>query len=251
MARASAGGYRRNRKHPRRADRPNLTRERILGAALEIVDRAGLEGLSMRSLGAALGVDPMACYRHFSCKAELLDGVVERVLGTWRVDPPPPPGIDGLRARCRALRLLAHEHPNAFAQVATRQLASPAGLRPVEDALAALIASGVEPRHALRAFLVLLAYVTGSTLAELSARQAKDSGHPGPFEVEVLTRLPQDEFPRIRALATPIVHIDYEQEFEAGLDLALEAVARRFTARRRFAWRTRTPKAQRHPSGPT
>lgn len=63
------------------------TREAILTSALAIIDRDGVEGLSMRRLGKALGRDPMILYRHAPNKAALLDGVAEIVLGQLSVDP--------------------------------------------------------------------------------------------------------------------------------------------------------------------
>ena len=61
-------------------------RESTLRAALEIIDDDGVDGLSMRRLGRALGRDPMSLYRHAATKAELLDGVAEAVLAELSVD---------------------------------------------------------------------------------------------------------------------------------------------------------------------
>ena len=58
----------------------SLTRQRIVTAALEIVDREGLAALSMRRLGSELGVDPMAAYYHIPNKDALLDAIVEAVM---------------------------------------------------------------------------------------------------------------------------------------------------------------------------
>jgi len=65
-----------------------LSRLRIAQAALAIVDRDGLEALSMRRLGAELGVEGMAIYRHFPNKAAVLAGVVEVLLGELVIPPP-------------------------------------------------------------------------------------------------------------------------------------------------------------------
>ena len=70
-----------------RADSPGpegrtpLTRERVLRAAVALADRDGIEGLSMRKLGQELGVDAMALYRHVRTKDDLLDGIVEVIVG--------------------------------------------------------------------------------------------------------------------------------------------------------------------------
>ena len=61
--------------------RTPLSRERVLRAAVDLADRGGIESLSMRKLGQELGVDAMALYRHVRDKDDLLDGVVEVVVG--------------------------------------------------------------------------------------------------------------------------------------------------------------------------
>jgi AcrR family transcriptional regulator len=65
---------------------PRMSRELVLDAALRIIDRDGVDGLSMRRLGHALGRDPMSLYRYAATKTALLDGVVELVLADLRVD---------------------------------------------------------------------------------------------------------------------------------------------------------------------
>ena len=71
-----------------RSDRSPLTRERVLLAAIELADRDGLDGLSMRRLGQELGVEAMALYRHVRDKDDLLDGIIEVVVG--QIERPKP-----------------------------------------------------------------------------------------------------------------------------------------------------------------
>src|SRR6187431_559655 len=66
--------------------RTPLSRERVLQAAVELADREGPDGLSMRRLAAELGVVPMALYKHVANKDELLDGMIDVVVG--EIDPP-------------------------------------------------------------------------------------------------------------------------------------------------------------------
>jgi len=72
----------------RTSPRAPLSRERILSAALSVADRDGLPALSMRRLGAALGVEAMSLYGHVRDKGDLLDGLVDHVVGMW-ADPLP------------------------------------------------------------------------------------------------------------------------------------------------------------------
>jgi AcrR family transcriptional regulator len=78
-----------------------ITRDVVLAAALEIIDRDGAEGLSMRRLARALNRDPMILYRHAPNKAALLDGVAEIVLAQLKVDPADPDWAGQLRTIAR------------------------------------------------------------------------------------------------------------------------------------------------------
>src|SRR4029078_1878589 len=84
--------------------RKPLSRERILAAALEVVDEQGIEALSMRKLGQSLGYEAMSLYNHVANKDDLLDGILDLVLA--EMEPPAPDG--GLPA-IRASALSAHE----------------------------------------------------------------------------------------------------------------------------------------------
>ena len=78
----------------RTSPRAPLSRERILSAALSVADRDGLPALSMRRLGAALGVEAMSLYGHVRDKGDLLDGLVDHVVGMW-ADPLPAERLHG------------------------------------------------------------------------------------------------------------------------------------------------------------
>ncbi len=105
-----------------RREAPPLTRGAIVDAALAVVDAHGLEGLTMRRLGAALGVEAMALYHHFASKGALLDAVQERLLD--EVELPPRgalPPLDRLRAIVTSWRAVAVRHPPAFILLAGRR----------------------------------------------------------------------------------------------------------------------------------
>ena len=67
--------------------RPTLTRERVLRAAISYADEIGIESLSMRKLGQRLGVEAMSLYNHVANKDDILDGIVEMVVGEFAVPP--------------------------------------------------------------------------------------------------------------------------------------------------------------------
>src|SRR5919197_1628401 len=93
--------------------RPRLDRRQILSAALALVDREGLDALSLRRLGAELGADPMAIYRHVDGKDGLEEGLAELLWGEVARPEPNENPLDALRRLARSLRDLFRRHPAA------------------------------------------------------------------------------------------------------------------------------------------
>ncbi len=206
-----------------------ITREVVLATALEIIDRDGAGGLSMRRLARALGRDPMIVYRHAPNKAALLDGVAEIVLGQLKVDPADRDWAAQLRAVARGYRALALAHPHVVPLLVTRPLATPLALRPqgtlrpLEDVLTLLTRAGFSGPDALHIYRALFGFVHGHVLNEL--QELVDN----PDETDDLLRLglhrlPIGEFPLLRSLAPALAAYDGETELERGLDILLSGL---------------------------
>jgi len=154
-------------------DSGQVTRPLILQTALAIIDRDGVDGLSMRRLSDAVGRDPAVLYRHVPNKAAVLDGVAEIVLAQLAVDTADPDWAGQLRVVAHDFRRLALAHPNVVALLVTRPLATPLGQRPpgtlrhLEDVLALLTSAGFTGDDALHIYRVLFAYLYGHVLTEL------------------------------------------------------------------------------------
>jgi TetR/AcrR family transcriptional regulator, tetracycline repressor protein len=150
--------------------RPKLDRTAIVEAALALLDEAGLDALSTRTLAAALRVKGPSLYWHFKGMAELRDAMADAVLATALPDPEAPgdwrtwlaDGARGVRSaalsRRDGARLLAGARPTE----ARRRSRFPANI-------ARLQAAGFEPEHARGAFMVLTRYALGYALAEQAA----------------------------------------------------------------------------------
>src|SRR5262245_26008166 len=119
-----------------------LSRERILKAALAIVDREGLDAISMRRVGDALGVEAMSLYNHVANKAAILDGIFESILEELPVAPRASSWRAILRERARSLRAVLGRHPNALPIVATRVAVTRVSLAYLETILALLRVAG-------------------------------------------------------------------------------------------------------------
>jgi AcrR family transcriptional regulator len=206
-----------------------LTRELVLNAALEIIDRDGTDGLTMRRLGQALGRDPMALYRYAANKNALLDGVVELVMGQARLDPTDPDWAGQLRTFARDFRTVAIAHPHVVPLIVTRPLATPLALRPLgtlrplEDTIDLLMRAGfsdVEALHVYRSFQGLLFGHVLNELQELveNPEETDDLLRLG------LHRLPVKEFPLLRGLASALTSYDGAAELEEGLDILIDGL---------------------------
>jgi AcrR family transcriptional regulator len=197
----------------------------VLAAALELIDRDGVDGLSTRRLARVLHRDPMILYRHAPNKVALLDGVTETVLAQLKVDPADPDWAAQLRAVARGYRALALAHPNVVPLLVTRPLATllgrrPGTLRPLEDILTLLTRAGFSGPGALHIYRALFGFLHGHVLNELQELIEN------PDETEDLLRLglhrlPIREFPLLRSLAPALAAYDGATELERGLDILL------------------------------
>ena len=220
------------------AERRPLTRERVVTAALRLADRRGLDALSMRRLGAALGVEAMSLYKHVPSKPALLDLLVERVLA--EIAPPPPSVAWDRRLRHVAdeLRRVSLAHPHVFPLLATRVPASPQALAPLETLLGALADAGLDDRETLRHFWTVIGWATGALLAETAAATGA-----GAAALATPADLDAAAFPVFSRLGGAIAACDFAEEFGRGLDVLVAAVRAAATGRQvRPARRVRAPR---------
>jgi AcrR family transcriptional regulator len=208
--------------------RTPLTRERVLGSAVELADRGGIENLSMRKLGQELGVDAMALYRHVRGKDDLLDGIVEVVIGEIER---PPPGEDWkatLRETILAARRVMLRHPWAPRVLEERGTAGPAALAHIDAVLATLLGGGFSMDTAHHALHVLSSRIFG-----FHQDLFDDSGRaPDPEAQAMIVRSLAVSYPSLAELAAAASHdgglgaCDDDVEFAFGLDLILGGLER-------------------------
>ncbi len=203
------------------AARRPLTPERVVAAALRLIDRDGVEALSMRRLGAALRVEAMSLYKHVPDKAALLDAVAARVLAGLEPADPREPWEARLRHVAHEFRRAALAHPHVFPLLATRVPTLPEAFAPIEAMLGALRDAGLGDARLLAHFWAFLAYLTGALLAETAARTGAGSA-----ALTVPESLDPAPFPELRRLARALAACDFATEFARGLELAIESVQR-------------------------
>ena len=198
------------------AGRQPLSRRRVLEEAVRFVDREGLEALTMRKLGAELGVEAMSLYNHVPNKSALLDGMVEVLLGELEVPPETYGWEERIREGYGAFRRLAHEHPNVFPLLVNRPPETMDGVWLVEEFLRTLEEAGFGKETALHAFRALSSYTLGYAMAEIRGFALEPDGSRLGAH-----RLSPEEFPRLCELGPQLERVDHDAEFEFGLDLIL------------------------------
>jgi AcrR family transcriptional regulator len=210
--------------------RSPLTRERVLRTAVALADEGGIESLSMRKLAQALDVVPMALYRHVANKDELLDALVDVVVG--EIDP----ALEGadwktaLRARILSARHALLRHPWASRLMESRKTPTPVVLGYMDSMIGMFRTGGFSldlTHHALHAM--------GSRMFGFTQELFNDTSDADPEMDEEMFGAMADTYPYIFEIYTTISHddrsivgagCDDQFEFEFALDLMLEGLER-------------------------
>ena len=208
---------------PPRTRRPrgSLTSEAILDAA-EAVAVDGFDALTMREVAARLGAAPMSLYRYYATKDELVDALLDRVLGRLDVSPPTKDWVDDVRAYVLAHRRLLEEHPWAVSVLFTHPTPGPNSVAIGEELLARLDRGGVTGEPAVVAFSALLALNYGWS----AFTTGRDSGAPDAADLaERLRSLPAAVFPLTVAVAEPMSRYGSDEHYEQALGLLLQGLS--------------------------
>jgi AcrR family transcriptional regulator len=207
--------------------RAPLSRDRVLRAAIALTDDIGIESLSMRKLAQELGVVPMALYKHVANKDELLDGMVDVVVG--EIDPP----NDGtgwkqaVRQRILSARRTMLRHPWASRAIETRQAPTPAVLTYLDSVIGMFRTGGFSVDLTHHVMHAMGSRILGFT-QELFTQSA-------PADPAVVAREVAPAYPYVAEIAMAATHedtsivgpgCDDQFEFEFALDLLLDGFER-------------------------
>ena len=206
--------------------RGRLSRQRILAAALQLVDLDGLEALTMRRLAEQLKVDPMSLYNHVDGKDALLGGIAEAL---WNEVEVPGGEVDwkqALRSFAISLRGLAHRHPHSFGLLMGRGIMPARELQAIDAAIGALERAGLNREQGAEMIRTLFAYAVGYGMLELST--PPPAGATRMEQIVSLTRtLPQDAPIHLIEVARLICDCDMDYQFKLGLDLIVSGLEAR------------------------
>jgi len=217
--------------------RAPLSRDRVLHVAVELADRSGLEALSMRKLGRELGVEAMALYRHVRHKDDLLDGVVEAIVGEIEPSQPGDDWKQALRTQILGARAVMLRHPWARRVLEERGVGGPATLGYIESVLAILRAGGFSVDLAHHALHILGSRILGFNQDLFEDSTPDPATAPPPGDDPIRSGRMATVYPRITELATQVSHdgvlgaCDDDFEFSFGLDLILDGLERQAQAK--------------------
>jgi TetR/AcrR family tetracycline transcriptional repressor len=204
---------------PRRRGAP-LDRQKIVRVALGLIDREGLEALSMRRVARELRVEAMSLYYYVASKEELIDACIEQVSASLDLSGMQAPGTwrDRVKAGFTAYRALAHAHPHLFALVGRRPVQRLEVLRPMEVALSVFADAGFTPAQSMRGFRIVNSFVYGYALSELTGL-AVLAASSDPLAGQLA------DFPNLARALPHARDVEADTEFEDGLDTILDGIS--------------------------
>lgn len=206
-----------------RRPRNSLTSDAILDAA-ERVAAQGLDELTIRAVAAELSAAPMSLYRYFATKDELVDALLDRVLGRFDAGPGSDDWMADLAAFTRAHGRLLAEHPWAVTVLFSHPTPGLNAVAIGEQALGILHRGGIGGVDAVAMFSALLALNYGWSAFAV----ARDPGRPvadrAPDIAPLLAALPSDAFPFTAAVAGPMADYGSPEHYERALGLLLAGI---------------------------
>ena len=199
----------------------------MLRAAIALADKSGIDSLTMRNLGQKLQVEAMSLYNHVANKDDILDGIVDLVFGEITLPADGEPWKSAMRKRAISAHEALLRHPWAVSLMQSRSKPGPATMRHHNWVLGSLRKSGFTLVMAAHAFSVIDGYVYGFALQQIniplqSREQVAEVGE------NILQQL-AGEYPHLAEMITEHAMkpgYNYAEEFEFGLDLILDGIAR-------------------------
>jgi AcrR family transcriptional regulator len=225
-------------ERPARRRREPISREAIVKAAIDLLDREGLAALSMRRLAEELGTGAASLYWHVGSKDGLLDLVLDEIIGENQTPAPDPARWqEQIKEVARVQRRVSLRHPYVVRISIGRIPMGPNALQYSERVLAILRAGGLPPQLAVQGYLLLIATVNGFTVDETGV---EDSGAPdrdparlqeaADMARDYIASLPASLFPNMTSLAGEFALADPDERFELLLDIFVDGLARRAAA---------------------
>jgi AcrR family transcriptional regulator len=204
--------------------REKLSRDRVVDAALRIMDTEGLDAVTMRRVGRELGVEAMSLYNHVRDKDDLMNGIREFVLSQFMDPGTEGPWEERARLAARTWRQVLRSHPNTLILMSESKGPgmTPGAIRPTEITLRLLLETGLSEDDAVKAFCAFGGFIIGFVMFEIGMSHPMGTSTPeAPTPEQLAAVLPADEFPCFMSSLPYLMQGDIDQRFEYGLDLLL------------------------------
>jgi AcrR family transcriptional regulator len=201
---------------------PPLSRERIVEAALALVEREGLESFSMRRLGAELGREAMSLYHFFPSKRHLVDALVDQAIASVEFPPSKLAPKERMRRLMRAYREMAHRYGKLYSVIGVHRLNTPTGVQFIEKALGIARDITGNDEDAARAFRWIGYYLMGAALDETMG-YAKGPSAAEPVDDAFI----RSNCPQLSRSARYFGRAEWDKTFEAGMEALLASLGKR------------------------
>lgn len=208
--------------------RGRLSDDRILTAALDLADRAGIDGVTIRQLAHDLGTKPMSIYHYLPSKEAIVDGMVDRVFAEITLPPEDLPWVDALRVRCRSARAALNRHPWAAPLMESRTSPGPASLTHHDAVLACLRRGGLSWALTSHAYAILDSFIFGFAFEEATL-PATGGAEMADVAEQVAAGFDPARYPTLTAFTVEYVlqpGYSFSASFDIGLDLILDGLKR-------------------------
>jgi AcrR family transcriptional regulator len=215
-----------------------LSREAIVAAAIEIADADGLEAVSIRRLATRLDARPMSLYSHIGRKGDLIDLMVDEVMGGAIIPGDGPPTDDwreALRQIAQATRKATRAHPWMIAAAFHHPFLGPNTLRHIDQSLAAVSELPLSPERKRAVLLAVDTYTLGFVRWEVRSMKAKDdtpcagrAEAPNAAEIDayIKAQAASGDYPHLAEFVGEDIGLGVKAEkFEIGLEWLLTGIA--------------------------
>ncbi|NRO94391.1 TetR family transcriptional regulator [Paraburkholderia sp. NMBU_R16] len=227
MDRAGAGGNSpasRTRTRKDGTTGSGLSKERIIAAAIEQIDRNGLMGFSLRDVARSLGVYPSAVYWHVATRDDLLASVVEATMADVAPEPGKTSWQDWLRELFSRCREVIRRHPNV-AQLLGGHLVANASLNPgmIDRILTVLVAAGFKDDQIVDMYNVVIATMVGFSTLEFASMPTDDPARWAAQLQEKVSSIPALEFPTLARYLPAMANRSFIVRWQNGTDAAMDS----------------------------
>lgn len=207
---------------------PRLSRDRIIQASLEVAGDRGIQRVTMRAVADRLQVVPMALYRHVPDRQAMIEATVDAIGALVTVEEMPDEAwAAGIRRWALAHRAALAAYPGTAEWLIAHGPAGPHAFRIADGYAAHLLAAGLTPHEAARAFITVVTWVLARCATEDHWRAAQRDREGATRRAEFALGFQADEdraYPAAAAIARDFASLSVDDAFEAGLELVLQGV---------------------------